>query len=61
MSKESDRGEKTSMKNIYKIQLIGVGGQGTIKASTIVGEAAMKKGLNVVMRKFMEWLKEEGQ
>jgi len=38
-----------SMKNIYKIQLIGVGGQGTIKASTIVGEASVKKGLNVVM------------
>jgi len=37
------------MKNIYKIKLIGVGGQGTIKASTIIGEAAMKKGLNVVM------------
>lgn len=37
------------MKNIYKIQLIGVGGQGTIKTSTIIGEAAMKKGLNVVM------------
>jgi len=37
------------MKNIYKIQLIGVGGQGTIKSSTIIGEAAMKKGLNVVM------------
>ena len=37
------------MKNIYKVQLIGVGGQGTIKASTIIGEAAMKKGLNVVM------------
>jgi len=37
------------MKNIYKIHLIGIGGQGTIKASTIVGEAAMKKGLNVVM------------
>jgi indolepyruvate ferredoxin oxidoreductase beta subunit len=47
MPKESNRGEK--MKNIYKIQLIGVGGQGTIKASTIIGEAAMKKGLNVVM------------
>ncbi|HCL90697.1 MAG TPA: indolepyruvate ferredoxin oxidoreductase subunit beta [Candidatus Atribacteria bacterium] len=47
MSKESNRGEK--MKKIYKIQLIGVGGQGTIKASTIIGEAAMKKGLNVVM------------
>jgi len=38
-----------SRENIYKIQLIGVGGQGTIKASTIMGEAAMKKGLNVVM------------
>jgi len=47
MSKESNRGEE--MKKVYKIQLIGVGGQGTIKASTIVGEAAMKKKLNVVM------------
>ena len=47
MSQESDKGEK--MKNTYKIYLIGVGGQGTVKASTIVGEAAMKKGLNVVM------------
>ena len=37
------------MNNIYKIHFIGVGGQGTVKASTIVGEAAMKKGLNVVM------------
>jgi len=37
------------MKKIYKIYLIGVGGQGTIKASTIIGEAAMKQGLNVVM------------
>ena len=47
MSKESDRGKKVN--NIYKIHFIGVGGQGTVKASTIVGEAAMKKGLNVVM------------
>jgi len=47
MFKESDRGE--IMKNIYKIYLIGVGGQGTVKACTIVGEAAMKNGLNVVM------------
>jgi len=47
MSQESNRGEK--MRNTYKIYLIGVGGQGTVKASTIVGEAAMKKGLNVVM------------
>lgn len=33
----------------YKIHLAGVGGQGTIKTSTIIGEAAMKKGFNVVM------------
>jgi len=37
------------MKNTYKIHFIGIGGQGTIKASTIIGDAAMKKGLNVVM------------
>jgi len=49
MSKESYRGEKMKNKNIYKIHLIGIGGQGTIKASTIIGEAAMGKGLNVVM------------
>ncbi len=33
----------------YKIHLAGVGGQGTIKTSTVIGEAAIKKGLNVVM------------
>ena len=33
----------------YKIHLAGVGGQGTIKVSSIIGEAAMKKGINVVM------------
>jgi len=33
----------------YKIHLAGVGGQGTIKTSTIIGEAAIKKGVNVVM------------
>ncbi len=33
----------------YKIHLAGVGGQGTIKASSIIGEAAMKKGISVVM------------
>ncbi len=33
----------------YKIHLAGVGGQGTIKASSIIGEAAMKRGINVVM------------
>ena len=37
------------MKRVYKIYLVGVGGQGAIKASTIVGDAAMKKRLNVVM------------
>lgn len=33
----------------YKIHLAGVGGQGTIKASSIIGEAAMKRGISVVM------------
>jgi indolepyruvate ferredoxin oxidoreductase, beta subunit len=36
-------------KNCYKIYLIGIGGQGTIKTATIIGEAAMSQGLNVVM------------
>ncbi len=35
--------------SVYKIHLTGVGGQGTIKTSTIIGEAAIKRGLNVVM------------
>ncbi len=35
--------------SVYKIHLTGVGGQGTIKMSTIIGEAAIKRGLNVVM------------
>lgn len=37
------------LKDNYKIYLIGVGGQGTIKTATIIGEAAMAQGLNVVM------------
>ncbi|MFW6134677.1 MAG: indolepyruvate ferredoxin oxidoreductase subunit beta [Elusimicrobiota bacterium] len=36
-------------KNCYKIYLIGVGGQGTVKTATIIGEAAMTQGMNVVM------------
>ncbi|MDD2352823.1 MAG: indolepyruvate ferredoxin oxidoreductase subunit beta [Atribacterota bacterium] len=36
-------------KKCYKIYLIGIGGQGTIKTATIIGEAAMSQGLNVVM------------
>jgi len=36
-------------KKCYKIYLIGVGGQGTVKTATIIGEAAMAQGLNVVM------------
>jgi len=35
--------------SIYKIYVAGVGGQGIIRVSTIIGEAAMKKGLNAVM------------
>lgn len=37
------------MNSIYKIYLTGVGGQGIIRVSTIIGEAAMKKGLKAVM------------
>ncbi|GAH90766.1 unnamed protein product [marine sediment metagenome] len=37
------------MKNIYKIYLTGVGGQGIVRVSTIIGESAMRKGVNVVM------------
>lgn len=36
-------------KTCYKIYLIGVGGQGTVKTATIIGEAAMTQGMNVVM------------
>jgi indolepyruvate ferredoxin oxidoreductase beta subunit len=49
MSPESNRGEKMISKKCYKIYLIGIGGQGTIKTATIIGEAAMSQGLNVVM------------
>lgn len=37
------------MNSAYKIYVAGVGGQGIIRISTIIGEAAMKKGLNAVM------------
>ncbi len=33
----------------YNIYICGVGGQGIIKTSVIIGEAAMNQGLNVVM------------
>ena len=37
------------MDNNYSIYICGVGGQGIIKTSTIIGEAAMNQGLDVVM------------
>ncbi|WP_295721578.1 indolepyruvate oxidoreductase subunit beta [uncultured Methanobrevibacter sp.] len=37
------------VKDNYSIYICGVGGQGIIKTSTIIGEAAMNEGLNVVM------------
>ena len=37
------------MNNHYSIYICGVGGQGIIKTSTIIGEAAMNQGLDVVM------------
>ena len=36
-------------KNDYNIFVSGVGGQGIIKTSVIIGEAAMNEGLNVTM------------
>lgn len=33
----------------YNIYISGVGGQGIIKTSTVIGEAAMKSGIQVVM------------
>lgn len=33
----------------YNIYISGVGGQGIIKTSTVIGEAAMKSGIEVVM------------
>ena len=37
------------MDNHYCIYICGVGGQGIIKTATIIGEAAMNQGLDVVM------------
>ena len=37
------------MDNNYNIYICGVGGQGIITTSTIIGEAAMNQGLDVVM------------
>ena len=37
------------MDNHYSIYICGVGGQGIIKTSTIIGEAAMLEGYDVVM------------
>ena len=36
----------------YSIYISGVGGQGIIKTSVIIGEAAMLEGYDVVMRQF---------
>jgi len=47
MPRKCDWGNE--MKNVYQIHLTGVGGQGIIRASTIIGEAAMKKGSKAVM------------
>lgn len=38
-----------NMNNHYNIYICGVGGQGIIKTSTIIGEAAMNQGLDVIM------------
>lgn len=40
---------KNSKEDSYNIYICGVGGQGTIKTSIIIGEAGMNDNLNVVM------------
>ena len=38
----------------YSIYISGVGGQGIIKTSTVIGEAAMKSNIPVVMSEIHE-------
>jgi len=49
------------MDNHYSIYICGVGGQGIIKTSTIIGEAAMNQGLDVVMSEIHGMSQEEDQ
>ncbi|MCC7553757.1 MAG: indolepyruvate oxidoreductase subunit beta [Methanobacteriaceae archaeon] len=47
-------------KNSYNIYISGVGGQGIIKTSVIIGEAAMNEGLNVCMSEIHGMSQREG-
>lgn len=47
-------------KDSYSMYICGVGGQGIIKTSVIIGEAAMKEGHNVVMSEIHGMSQREG-
>mgnify|MGYP001200803694 CR=1 FL=1 len=40
------------------ILIVGVGGQGTLLTSRVIGDVAINKGYDKKCLKFMEWLKE---
>ncbi len=49
-----------SLKDNYSMYICGVGGQGIIKTSVIIGEAAMNEGFNVVMSEIHGMSQREG-
>lgn len=48
------------VKDSYSMYICGVGGQGIIKTSVIIGEAAMNEGFNVVMSEIHGMSQREG-
>lgn len=48
-NEKNNKNKGINTNNSYDIYVCGVGGQGIIKTSVIIGEAAMKEGYNVVM------------
>lgn len=61
-NKNNNNNNKDNNKNTtdYTIYICGVGGQGIIKTSMIIGEAAMNEGLNVVMSEIHGMSQREG-
>ncbi len=51
---------KKNNNNDYSMYICGVGGQGIIKTSIIIGEAAMNQGLNVIMSEIHGMSQREG-
>lgn len=48
------------LKDNYGMYICGVGGQGIVKTSVIIGEAAMNQGLNVIMSEIHGMSQREG-